>query len=393
MQTMAAANSSGVNSPTLAAEAVDSQSCSEEHQQCGKLHWCSWSEVPCCGSMRCEQLLGGSGKVCVPLESQCVAANGVCGGSGQLTLECCGNAVCQKMFGGDQMKCVEPACVPANGVCGGPGQLTQECCGNAVCQRLLGGTQMQCVEPAPQSCVPANGVCGGLGQLTRECCGNAVCQTMLGGSQMQCVEAALQSLRGSKVATANTTSTSPPPAVVQTTAATNSSGVDSPKLAAASMDSQSCAGEHEQCGKLQWWSWSETPCCGNMRCEQLLGGSGKVCVPLDSQCVPENEICGGPGQLTQECCGNAVCQKLFGGDQMKCVESAPQPCWSFNGGTCVNVHGAGPETTCYRAFNDCYQASSGASCWSWNGAICVSVVGAAVSQCYESEARCHALHR
>merc|ERR1712187_313004 len=50
-------------------------------------------------------------------ESQCVPANNVCGGSGQLTQECCGNAVCQKMFGGDQMKCVEPACVPANGVC------------------------------------------------------------------------------------------------------------------------------------------------------------------------------------------------------------------------------------------------------------------------------------
>merc|ERR1712076_101176 len=110
--------------------------------------------------MRCEQLLGGSGKVCVPLDSQCVPENEICGGPGQLTQECCGNAVCQKMFGGDQMKCVEPACVPANSVCGGPCQLTQECCGNAVCQTLFGGAQMRCVEPTPQSCVPANSVCG-----------------------------------------------------------------------------------------------------------------------------------------------------------------------------------------------------------------------------------------
>merc|ERR1712039_161074 len=107
-----------------------------EHKHCGKLHWWSLSEVPCCGSMRCEQLLGGSGKVCVRSESQCVAANDICGGPGQLTQECCGSAVCQTMFGGSAMKCVEPAqqCVPQNGICGGPGQLTQECCGSAVCQ-------------------------------------------------------------------------------------------------------------------------------------------------------------------------------------------------------------------------------------------------------------------
>merc|ERR1740138_113214 len=120
-------------------------------------------------------------------------------------------------------------------------------------------------------------------------------------------------LRGSKkVATALTASTSPPPAAAQAMASKNSSSVNSPTLAAAAVDSQSCASEHQQCGKLQWWSWSEMPCCGNMRCEQLLGGSGKVCVPLESQCVAANNICGGPGQLTQECCGDAVCEKLFG---------------------------------------------------------------------------------
>merc|ERR1712050_405320 len=122
-------------------------------------------------------------------------------------------------------------------------------------------------------------------------------------------------------------------------------------------------------------------------------GDKMTCVKPSPQCVAANGTCGGPGQFTQKCCGDAVCQKLRGGDKMKCVEQAAQPCWSFNGGTCVNVQGAGPETTCYGAFNECYQKSSDASCWTWNGAICVSVVGAEVSQCYESESQCHASHR
>merc|ERR1712107_103557 len=178
---------------------------------------------------------------------------------------------------------------------------------------------------------------------------------------MQCVEQISHrsplsaTLRGSKVAATLATSTVAPPAALPTTVSANSSGAESTPAVSA-MELQGCSQENTPCGKLYWWSWPEVQCCGSLRCEQLLGGSGKVCTRLQSQCVPANSICGGPGQLTQECCGNAVCQRLRGGDQMKCLERASRSCWSFNGGTCVNVHSAGPETTCYAAFTDCYQA-------------------------------------
>jgi len=162
-------------------------------------------------------------------------------------------------------------------------------------------------------------------------------------------------------------------------------------LMASSMEAANwpdCAAEHAQCGKPFPWAWWEKACCSGFHCEQLLGGTGRVCVKSQPTCVPANSICGGPGQLTQECCGRATCRKFYGGDQMKCVEPTSPPCWSFNGGTCVNVQGAGPETKCHSTFRDCYQSSPGAACWSWNGAICVSVVGAQVSQCFESVAHC-----
>jgi len=115
-------------------------SCAAESQQC------SWWR-PCCGSMKCESLLGGSGRVCVDKQPQCVSENGICGGPGQLTQRCCDDMQCQRLFGGSQMRCQHSRsqCVPENSICGGPGQLTQRCCGNTQCKRLLGGDDMKCM--------------------------------------------------------------------------------------------------------------------------------------------------------------------------------------------------------------------------------------------------------
>jgi len=209
--------------------------CAAESQQC------SWWR-PCCGSLQCESLLGGSGHVCVDKHPQCVQENGVCGGPGQLTQRCCGNMQCKQLLGG-QMRCgaglvvalasadsatdlhneseseskiatssgaanltgagrnasdtvsvaglaylVEemPQCVPESGICGGPGQLTQRCCDNMQCQQLFGGSQMRCQSSQPQ-CVPESGICGGPGQLTQRCCGNTQCKRLLGGVDMKCL--------------------------------------------------------------------------------------------------------------------------------------------------------------------------------------------------------------
>mmetsp|Transcript_14695 Transcript_14695/g.36543 ORF Transcript_14695/g.36543 Transcript_14695/m.36543 type:complete len:176 (-) Transcript_14695:426-953(-) len=113
--------------------------CAAESQQC------SWWR-PCCGSLQCESLLGGSGHVCVDKQPQCVSENGICGGPGQLTQHCCGEMQCRQLLGGSQMRCQgsQPQCVARSGICGGPGQLTQPCCGNMQCKGLLGGSDMKC---------------------------------------------------------------------------------------------------------------------------------------------------------------------------------------------------------------------------------------------------------
>jgi len=66
------------------------------------------------------------------------------------------------------------------------------------------------------------------------------------------------------------------------------------------------------------------PCCGEMTCESLMGGSGRVCVEKQPRCVQENGVCGGPGQLTQCCCGDMQCKGQLRGGQMRCRESQTQ---------------------------------------------------------------------
>jgi len=119
--------------------------CTAKSQQCH-------SGRPCCGHMQCENLLGGSGKVCVEKQPQCLQENGVCAGAGQSTQSCCGDMQCKRLLGGSQSRCQksQPKCVSEDGICGGPGQQTQTCCGDMQCSKLLGGSQMLCKASQPQ---------------------------------------------------------------------------------------------------------------------------------------------------------------------------------------------------------------------------------------------------
>merc|ERR1711972_379265 len=57
------------------------------------------------------------------------------------------------------------------------------------------------------------------------------------------------------------------------------------------------------CGGPRKWP---KKCCGNAKCERLLGGDGtKKCVeqhPVHQQCVHSHGECGGPGRRTLPCC-------------------------------------------------------------------------------------------
>jgi len=234
--------------------------------------------LPCCEGMECTQLLGGSGRVCAAKQ---------------------------------------PQCVEENGVCGGPGQLSQSCCGNSECKKLLGGSQMECVAKHETQCVPMDGVCGGPGQLTQTCCGAAKCQTLLGGSQMRC--AARQTSALFALGEAGQVRGSVAMARNSSILANNDSSLSFFK-AGSCPGCQQCAAESQQCRPHAWMIWIPgLPCCEGMECTQLLGGSGRVCVAKQPQCVEENGICGGPGQLSQSCCDNSKCKVLLGGSQMKCV--------------------------------------------------------------------------
>jgi len=302
----------------------------------------------CCGEMQCTTLLGGNQMRCaasaknelaasmgVPAlrkesehESQCTEENDICGGSGQLTQSCCGDMQCTQHLGGSQMRCQAslPQCVQENGVCGGPGQLIQSCCGDMQCATLLGGSQIRCQAAQPE-CVQENGICGGPGQLTQSCCGEMQCTKLLGGSQMRCAAIAHSAPAVSVSATALDNTSGRAFRVDADRIEENSTGVRENVSFEASAEvmasSQGCAAKSEQCH-----SWR--PCCRDMQCENLLGGSGKVCVQKQPQCLQEDGICGGSGQLTQSCCGDMQCKRLLGGSQMRCQKSQPQ-CVQENG--------------------------------------------------------------
>jgi len=126
-------------SQTLAAGCPGCRQCSDEGQRC--------DDLPCCGSMSCSPLLGGSGKVCTSPHAQCVGRGGFCGGPGQLSQSCCGDMQCSKLLGGDSMTCVaRNGCLQEGSACGGPGQLAQDCCGGLACQTLLGGAEKKCMK-------------------------------------------------------------------------------------------------------------------------------------------------------------------------------------------------------------------------------------------------------
>jgi len=255
------------------------QQCAAESQQCRASAWMIWIPgLPCCGSMECKHLLGGSGSVCVAKLQECVEDNGICGG---------------------------------------PGQLSQSCCGSSECKTLLGGSQMECVPKHVTQCVPMDGICGGPGQLTQTCCGAAKCQTLLGGSQMKCTARQTSALfalgeagrvTGAALVSRNTSIFPENGSSVSFFEARPCPGCEQ------------CAANSQQCRPHAWMFWLPgLPCCGGMECMQLLGGHGRVCAAKQPQCVEENDICGGPGQLIQSCCGNSECKKLLGGSQMKCV--------------------------------------------------------------------------
>merc|ERR1719497_190608 len=151
--------------PVNASEELAAGWCAHESHRCD-----SWR--PCCGDLKCEHLLGGSGKVCLREQPQCVQEHGECGGPGRQTLTCCGGGTCEQLLGGSVMHCrkPEPQCVQDGGECGGPGRQTLTCCGGGTCERLLGGSVMHCQKPQPQ-CVQDGGECGGPGRQTLTCCG------------------------------------------------------------------------------------------------------------------------------------------------------------------------------------------------------------------------------
>jgi hypothetical protein len=126
---------------------------------------------PCCGSLRCETLLGGDGERRCASRQECVPLGQVCGQNSQESQSCCGAGTCKSLLGGDgTMKCVEqqqPTCVAVGAECGGPGRLKQACC-SGQCEQLLGGSVMKCVQQP--TCVARGEGCGGPGRLTQPCC-------------------------------------------------------------------------------------------------------------------------------------------------------------------------------------------------------------------------------
>jgi len=267
------------------------QQCAAESQQCRTHAWMIWvAGLPCCGGMECKHLLGGSGSVCVAKQPECVQENGICGGPGQLSQSCCGNSECKKLLGGSQMKCVakhDTQCVPMDGVCGGPGQLTQTCCGTAKCQKLFGGSQMTCTASHTSA--------------------------LLAQGEASEVAGTISAAKNSSILASN-------------------ASLASLSKASSCPGCQQCAAESQQCRPHAWMLWIPgLPCCGGMECKGLLGGSGKVCVAKQPQCVEENGVCGGPGQQSQSCCGNSECKKLLGGSQMKCVAQHDTQCVEESG--------------------------------------------------------------
>merc|ERR1712060_601785 len=72
------------------------------------------------------------------------------------------------------------------------------------------------------------------------------------------------------------------------------------------------------------WKWPKK-CCGNAKCQKLLGGDGTMkCVEEhpEQQCVPIHGECGGPGRRTETCChGKCESPSFVGGNGiMKCVD-------------------------------------------------------------------------
>jgi len=120
----------------------------------------------------------------------CAPVGGVCRGKWlPWQKKCCGSAKCQKLLGGDgTYKCVEEhpvqQCVPNHGECGGPGRRTETCC-HGTCENQLGGGVMKCVD---KQCVAPHAECGGPGRQTLRCCSPEFsCKAPFGSAVMKCM--------------------------------------------------------------------------------------------------------------------------------------------------------------------------------------------------------------
>lgn len=64
----------------------------------------------------------------------------------------------------------------------------------------------------------------------------------------------------------------------------------------------------------------QATCCGDSRCQRLLGGDLMKCAPA-STCVEVGGTCGGPGYPPATCCGDSICVAMAGGSVKKCMPS------------------------------------------------------------------------
>merc|ERR1711957_1046380 len=200
-----------------------------------------------------------------PAPPACQQVGESCGGPGQRTLSCCGDAQCIKNPGSGKMRCeallggqletldahnitLLTAC-PGCRQCASAGARCGDdlsCCDGMRCEGLLGGTGKECVDvhPAPPACQQVGESCGGPGQLTLSCCGYAQCITNPGNGKMRC-----EAFLGGQAETLDAHNTT---------------------LLTACPGCRQCASAGARCG-------DDLPCCDGMRCEALLGGTGKQC--------------------------------------------------------------------------------------------------------------------
>merc|ERR1719210_190238 len=96
--------------------------------------WCG-GDSHCCPGLRCNAVLGGSGRRCMqqhPVQ-RCSARWKQCSVFGWLAPKCCDGLQCVRK-GFLDWKC-ERQCMAVGHNCGGPGQQTVSCCGAAHCIR------------------------------------------------------------------------------------------------------------------------------------------------------------------------------------------------------------------------------------------------------------------